>query len=171
MQTRENPPYKGGCPKIGLDRRGGMNQNTPNPGVALRWPHPFSLPIEWGIRGFPRLQPSTTGDTGHPGLAAGKGLRWEVLPLSRGVMINSRGERMTKALEGQRHHNRLRATSGGETRGYRHSHHQTPHAFSGIFACGSGGSPGYGAWPLIKIISFHNNIYFICILTLSCCLI
>ena len=53
VQTRENPPYKGGCPKIGLDRRGGMNQNTPNPGLALRWPHPCSLPIEWGRRGCP----------------------------------------------------------------------------------------------------------------------
>ena len=27
----KNSLYKGGCPKIGLDRRGGMNQNSPNP--------------------------------------------------------------------------------------------------------------------------------------------
>ena len=61
---------------------------------------------------------------------------------------------------GQRIDNRLRANQIGETRGYRHSHHQSPHAFSGIFACGSWGSPGYGGWPLIKINSFHNNIWF-----------
>ena len=101
MQTRENPPYKGGCPKIGLDRKGGMNQNTPNPGVALRWSHPCSLPIEWGSRGcLPnvnhRLQvaldtqawlPTRDGDgrSCHP---------------SSGIMTNSRGKRITKALEG-----------------------------------------------------------------------
>ena len=30
-----------------------MNQNTPNPGIALRRPHPCSLPIEWSSRGCP----------------------------------------------------------------------------------------------------------------------
>ena len=29
-----------------------------------------------------------------------------------------------------------------------------PHAFNGIFAFGSGGSPGYGGWPLNNIIPF-----------------
>ena len=145
-----------------------MNQNTPNPGVALKWSHPCSLPIEWDSRGCPECQPSTMGGTGHPSLAAGKGRRWEVLPPSRGVMINSRGERMTKALERTEALQQTPSNNQvGETRGYRHSHHQSPHAFSGIFACGSGGSPGYWGWPLIKFNSFHNNIWFDSSLDLS----
>ena len=99
-QTGENPPYKGGWWKIGYHQEGGISQNSPNPGLALRWSHPCSLPIEWGSRGCPECQPSTTSGTKHPGLAAGKGRRWEKLPSSSGIMINSRGERMTKALEG-----------------------------------------------------------------------
>ena len=101
VQTRENPPYKGGCPKIGLDRRGGMNQNTPNPGVALRWPHPCSLPIEWGSRGCPsnaNLRPRMVLDI-QVWLPARDGDGMCCHP-SNGVMIKSRGERKTKALEG-----------------------------------------------------------------------
>ena len=66
VHTRENPPYKGGCPKIGLDRRRGMNQNIPNPGLALKWPHPCSLPIEWDSRCSPpnvNLRPRVVLDT------------------------------------------------------------------------------------------------------------
>ena len=101
VQTRENPPFKGGCPKIGLDRRGGMNQNTPNPGVALKWPHPCSLPIEWGSRGCPpnaNLRPRVVLDT-QVWLPARDGDGMCCHP-SKGIMINSRGERRTKALEG-----------------------------------------------------------------------
>ena len=100
MQTRENPPYKGGCQKIGLDRRGGMNQNTPNPGLALRWPHPCSLPIEWGSRGGPpnvNLRPRVILDT-QVWLPVRDGDGRSCHP-SSGIMINSRGERRTKALE------------------------------------------------------------------------
>ena len=160
MQTRENPPYKGGCPKIGLDRRGGMNQNTPNPGLALRWPHPCSLPIEWGREAVPRMR---TFDhewywTLRSGCRQGMEMGGAAI-LASGIMINSRGERRTKALEGTEEDNQQTpSNSGGETRGYRHSHHQSPHAFSGIFACGSGGSPGYGGWPLNKINSFHKTL-------------
>ena len=136
-----------------------MNQNTPNPGVALRWSHPCSLPIEWGSRGCPpnaNLRQEVVLDT-QVWLPARDGDGMCCHP-SKGIMINSRGERRTKALEGQRISNRLRATSSGETRGYRHSHHQSLHAFSGIFACSSGGSLGYGGWPLNKINSFHKTL-------------
>ena len=100
-QTEENPLYKGGCPKIGLDRRGGMNQNTPNPGLALRWPHPCSLPIEWGKRGCPpnvNLRPRVVLDA-QVWLPARDGDGMCCHP-SSGIMINSRGERRTNALEG-----------------------------------------------------------------------
>ena len=66
VQTRENPLYNGDCPKIGLDRRGEMNQNTSNLRLALRWPHPCSLLIEWGSRGCPpnaNLRPRVVLDT------------------------------------------------------------------------------------------------------------
>ena len=78
-----------------------MNQNTPNPGVALRWPHPCSLPIEWGSRGCPpnaNLRPRVVLDT-QVWLPARDGDGMCCHP-SNGIMINSRGERRTKALEG-----------------------------------------------------------------------
>ena len=101
VQTRENPPYKGGCPKIGLDRRGGMNQNTPNPGLALRWPHPCSLPIEWVEEAVPRMSTFDHGWywTPRSGCRQGTEMGGAAI-LARGIMINSRGERRTKALEG-----------------------------------------------------------------------
>ena len=36
-----NPPYKGGWLKIGYNQERGMNQNTPNSRLALRWFHPL----------------------------------------------------------------------------------------------------------------------------------
>ena len=75
-----------------------MNQNTPNPGLALRWYHPCSLPIEWGSRGCPRTT-LNHGGTGHQvWLPVRDGDERSCHP-SSGIMINSRGERMTKALE------------------------------------------------------------------------
>ena len=50
-----------------------MNQNIPNPGLALRWPHlsqPYPLNV---VRRLSRIDPSATSGTGHPGLASDKG--------------------------------------------------------------------------------------------------
>ena len=71
-----------------------MNKNTPNPGVALRWIHPCSLPIEWGSRGCPpnvNLRPRVVLDT-QVWLPAREGDGKYCHP-SRGIMINSRGNR------------------------------------------------------------------------------
>ena len=73
----------------------------PKPGLALRWPHPCSLHIEWGSRGCPpnvNLRPRVVQDT-QVWLSARDGDGRSCHP-SRGIMINSRGERRTKALEG-----------------------------------------------------------------------
>ena len=80
--------------------------------------------------------------------------------LLKNVMINYGGKRMTKASEGTEEAIDSEHNQAGETRGYRHSHHQLPHAFSGIFACGFWGSPGYGGLPLINLILFYNKIWF-----------
>ena len=49
-----------------------MNQNTPNPRVALKSSYPCSLPIELGSIGYPsNANLQFSGGTGHPGLAAG----------------------------------------------------------------------------------------------------
>ena len=77
-----------------------MNQNTPNLRLALRWPHPCSLLIEWGSRGCPpnvNLQPRVVLDT-QVWLPARDEDGRSCHP-SSGIMTNSRGERMTKALE------------------------------------------------------------------------
>ena len=65
VQTRENPPYKGGCPKIGLDRRGGMNQYPPNPGVALGRPSSLGWTLWIGGSHCPRMRTFDHGGTGH----------------------------------------------------------------------------------------------------------
>ena len=158
VQTRENPPYKGGCLKIGLDRKGEMNQNTPNPGVALRWPHPCYLPIEWGSKGCPlnvNLRPGVVLDI-QVWLPARDG-DGKCRLLAEALWLTPEESAWQRLWRRQRHHNQI-----GKTRGYRHSHHQSPHAFSGIFVCGSGRSPVYWSWSLIKINSFHNNIWFDC---------
>ena len=133
-----------------------MNQNTPNKGLALRWPHPWSLLIEWGSRGSPRTT-LNHGGTGHQlWLPVRDGDERSCHP-SNGIMINSRGERRTKALERTKD---LQQTPSKTGRRNQRVQTQSPHSFSGIFACGSGGSPSYWGWPLIKINSFHNNIWF-----------
>ena len=97
-QTGENPPYKGGWWKIGYHQE---ERDEPEfPRLALRWPHPCSLPIEWGSRGCPpniNLRPRVVLDA-QVLLPARDGDERNHSP-SSGVMINSRGERMTKALE------------------------------------------------------------------------
>ena len=84
-----------------------MNQNTPNPGLALRWPHPCSLPIEWGSEAVPRMWTFDHDRFDHgwywtpfrSGCRQGTEMGGAAI-LARGIMINSRGERRTKALEG-----------------------------------------------------------------------
>ena len=77
-----------------------MNKNTLNPGLTLRWPHPYLIPIEWSKEAVIECQPSSTGGTVHPGLAVGIGWRWEKSSSAEGIMLNSRRELMTKTLEG-----------------------------------------------------------------------
>ena len=62
----ENHLYKGGWQKIGLARREGINQNTPNPGLAFRWSHSLFLTHWMGWRGCPmnaNLLPKLVLDT------------------------------------------------------------------------------------------------------------
>ena len=159
VQTRENPPYKWGCPKIGLDRRGGINQNTPNPGVALRWPHPCSLPIEWGSRVCPpnaNLRPRVVLDT-QVWLPARDGDGMCCHP-SKGIMINSRGERRTKALERTEEYptdseqHQAEKPEGTDTVTIKH--HMRLVEFSHVAL----GDPWLRGWPLNKINSFHKTL-------------
>ena len=113
---------------------------------------------------------SIMGGTGHPlGLAAGKGRRWKVLPSWHVALWltpeESAGQRLWR---GQRTSNRLRATSGGETRGYRLQSPPIPTCVQWNFRMWLWGTPGYGGWPLIKINSFHNNIWFDLIIRTKC---
>ena len=55
MQSEENHPYNGGWLKIGSVRIGGMNQNTPNPGLTLRWPNSS---LVHPLNGVKRLSPN-----------------------------------------------------------------------------------------------------------------
>ena len=55
----------------------------------------------------------------------------------------------------------------GVTRVNRHSRHQFQYALSRIFACGSGGSPGYGVGLWLKLILFI--ITFDLVLNISYC--
>ena len=137
-----------------------MNQNTPNPGIALKWPHPCSLPFEWGSRGCPpnaNLRPRVVLET-QVWLPARDG-DGKCCLLAEALWLTPEESAWQRLWRGLRYHNRLRATSGWRNQRVQTTkNHQSPHAFSGVFACGSAGSFGYGGWPLIKINSFHNNI-------------
>ena len=102
-----------------------------------------------------------TGGTGHPVLLPARDGDGKCYHPSSGIMINSREERRTKALEGteveQQTPSNIRSEKPERTDTVDTNSHMRLVEF---FACGSGGSPGYGGWPLIKINSFHNNIWF-----------
>ena len=161
MQTRENPPYKGGCPKIGLDRRGGMNQNTPNPGLALRWPHPCSLPIEWSRWGCPpnvNLRPRVVLDA-QVWLPArdGDGI---CCPLQMALWLTPeesagqrlwRGQRIFQQTPSNIRRRNQRAQTSVTT-----NYHMRLVEFSHVAL----EDPWLRGWPLNKINSFHNNIWF-----------
>ena len=143
MHIEENPPYKGGWLEIGKARRRGMNKNTPNPGLALGWLYPLN-----GVeRLSPECQSSTTGDTGHPGLDAGKGKKCEKLPPWRLWLTpeESVWQRLWKKTE----NSRLRVHRSEKPEGNRNSHHQSPYVFSEIFTCSSGRSSSYGVVLLL----------------------
>ena len=150
-RLEENPPYKGGCPKIGWDRRGGMNQNTPNPRLVLRWHYPRDLTLWIGHGHYSQNNPKPLWYW-TPGVAAGKEWRWEKSPLQMGIMLNSRGERMTKALEGTEVEQQTPSKWGWETSG-----EQAVMAFHTRSSVALGDYPRWGGWPLINLITMHNN--------------
>ena len=83
-----------------LGQEGRDEPEYPNPGVALRWPHPCSLPIEWSSRGCPpnvNLRPRVVLDT-QVWLPARDGDGKCCHP-SSDIIINSRGERRTEAFQ------------------------------------------------------------------------
>ena len=108
-----NPLYYGGCLKIGLDRRGWMNQNTPNPRLALKWPHPCSLPIEWGSGGCPRMSTFDHEWYWTPRTGCQQGTEMGEAAFLAVALWLTRDESVGQRLwNGQRHRNRLRAHSG-----------------------------------------------------------
>ena len=132
-----------------------MNQNTPNPGLALRWPHPCSLPIEWGGGGCPpnvNLRPRVVLDT-QVWLPA-RDRDGKCCLLARDVMINSRGERMTKALEGtevsQQTPSNIRRRNQRVQTTVTTNHHMRLVEFSHVAL----EDPWLRGWPLINLILF-----------------
>ena len=142
MQTGENPPYKGEWLEIGYHQEGMINQNTPNPWLALKWHHPCE-PTHWmgweSVSNNPK--PLVVLDT-QVWLPVRDGDRRSHLPAVMLSLIPEesawqrfwRGQRKTRDFE----HNQA-----GEIEGTRHSHHQFPYAFSAISHCSYGGSSGY----------------------------
>ena len=128
-----------------------MNQNTPNPRLALRWPHPRGLTLWIGHGRYSRNNPKPRWYW-TPGVAAGKEWRWEKSPPQMGIMLNSRGERMTKALEGTEVEQQTPSKWGWETSG-----EQAVMAFHTRSSVALGDYPRWGGWPLINLITMHNN--------------
>ena len=111
------------------------------------------LPIEWDREAVPRMSTFDHGWYWIPRSGCQQGtVMGEAATMAD--MINFRGERMTKALEGTEKHNRLRAQSGWRNqRVHRLISPPTPTwRLSGIFcARGSSGFPDYVGWPLINL--------------------
>ena len=99
-QTGENPPYKGGWWKIGYHQEGRDEPDYPKPRINSQVAPSLLSTIEWGSRGSPpnvNLLPRVVLDT-QVWLPAkdGDGRSHSYV---EGIMLNSRGERMTKTLE------------------------------------------------------------------------
>ena len=76
----------------------------------------------------------------------------------------SAGQRLWR---GQRHHNRLRATSGRRNQREQTQSPPIPTCVLWNFRMWLWRTPGYGGWPLIKLNSFHNNNWIELIIMLS----
>ena len=93
-----------------LSQEGRDEPEYRKPRLALEWPHLLlAHPLNGVRRLSPECQPSITGDIGHPGLAASKGLSWEKSPHRRGIMLSPREESRTKTLRETEEQDRLRA--------------------------------------------------------------
>ena len=97
MQTGINSPYKGNWREIVPAKSGGVNQNTQNSGLTLRWLHSPLLAFEWGEVAVPECQPSITVVLDNRS-GCQKGTEMGKLLLAKGIMLNPRGEHRTKIL-------------------------------------------------------------------------
>ena len=120
-----------------------MNQNTPNLGVALKWPHPLGRPLWIGLGYCPRMTNHWPRWFWPPGLAAGKGWWWKVSPSPDGLRSTS------VESAGQRHWGDPSRTDIkdrlGETRGITPDTHAPPGDAS-PYVLSSGGSGGFKPW-------------------------
>ena len=133
-----------------------MNQNTPNPRLVLRWPHPRGLTLWIGHGRCSQNNPKPRWYW-TPGVAAGKEWRWENSPPAMGIMLNSRGERRTKALEGTEVEQQTPSKWGWETRGNKLSRPPTQHEFT--MSSVALYYPLWGGWPLINLIPCIKILY------------
>ena len=131
-----------------------MNQNTPNPRLALRLPILARYPLNWVKRLSPNvnLRPRMVLDTQvllptRNGDGRSNFLADELCLIPEESAGQSLWERQRNTTDSEHH-------QVGETRENRHSLHQFSHEFSGIFACVSGESPGYGVGLWLKLIPF-----------------
>ena len=124
------------------------------------------------LNGVVEAVPRTTlnhGGTGHQVWLPVRDGGGRSCHLNSGIMINSRGERRTKALERTEEHptdsEQHQAEKPEDTDTVTTNHHMRLVEFRmWLWRI-----PGYGGWPLIKINSFHNNIWFDLCLLLSYC--
>ena len=136
-----------------------MNQNTPNPRL-LGGSILALYPLNGVVEAVPWKPTFNYGWYWTPRSDCRQGWRWERLPFAEGIMLNFWGERRTKTQEGtetkQQTPGIIRA---GETRGNKLT--CLPHYVNSPWSSVAlGDSPCLGGWPLIKINSLHNNIWF-----------
>ena len=112
----------------------------------------------WG--GLPRIEPSTTGGTGHPGLAACKGWRWEKPPSCWNIMLYPRGstrQRLWERLDMKRNRTPIGWNQKGLNRASLPSHlSRVPKTIWFALLWGISSLDGH----LLYINSLNNNILF-----------
>ena len=79
---RRKSSYKGGWLKIGYSQEE-MSKYTQSQISSQVAPSFVTLLIQWINEALSRIEPSTTSDTGHPGLDVGKGRRLKKSPWGR----------------------------------------------------------------------------------------
>ena len=130
-----------------------MNQNTPNPRLALRWPHPCNSTHWMGREGVPECQPSTTGVLDAQVWLLTRDRDERSHPLLKALCLILEESAWQRLKKRQRQNNKLRAHKGWRNQKDSAEMLSTLCEFY-TFKCGSGDPPCFGGWPLINLIPF-----------------
>ena len=155
----EKSSYKGGWLEIGPVKKWGMNQNIPNPGLTLRWPHSSSSTHWMGWRSCHQISTFDMSGTGHWVWMTARDVD-EKTTLTEVICLipeESAAQRLKEGLESEQTSGAIRS----EARGNRQDEFANPFLMHHLWLDGhdSGGSLSKMTTSF-NINSLHNKILF-----------